>query len=243
MALSNSPFGLMPLNGILNTPFIQYQIYSGFPADDGSLDQDIFTGDPVQWANNGTYGDGVNTSGTIVPARVNATYSNARNNIPILGVFLGCEYFDPTGMLVRSRAWRASTPIKANTKVTANIARDPNIAYAIQVSCMDGGAVLANAVFDQIQIPQNFAFGLGGGGGLNNPTTGDFATGRSAYYLNAVGLGGTDYTVATLPLKVLGYQTGQNIYLSDGSVSPFVQLIVKLNNHIEHAGQLGYAAF
>ncbi len=246
MALSNAPFGLMPQDGILNSPYIQYTIYPGTAAIDGSLNQNIFTGDPVQWA---TAADGANTSGTIAPAKFSNTGNNANNAIPTLGVFLGCEYFDLTGMYVRSTVWKAGTPVKPGTSIIANVARDPNIKYLIQVSCMANGgsaaADIANATFIQKQFPQNFAFGLGADGGntLGNPATGDLATGQSAYFLNAVFSANPGYVAATLPLKVLGYDTGQNIRLANGTISPFVKLLVKLNNHIEHAGQLGYAAY
>ena len=240
MALSNAPFGLMPQDGVTNTPYIQYPIYAGEEGVDGSLNANIFTGDPVRYA---VAGDGANTSGTIAPITPNATYANAANNVPVIGVFLGCEYFAPDGMYVRSRMWRAGTAVKPGTVVWANIARDPNIQYKIQVSCMDAGADLAEAIFDQIQMSQNFAFGLGAGNELNNPATGNLATGKSAIYLNAVGTGATDYTIATLPLKTLVFATDQNIYLEDGSISPFVHLLVKINNHIEHAGVAGFTAY
>jgi hypothetical protein len=239
MALSNSPFGFLPQDGILNTPYIQYDIANNADGAGGTLNQNLFTGDPIQWA---VVGDGAGTSGTIVPAKFNTAGNHANNAVPTLGIFLGCEYFDPTGMFVRSRYWRAGTPIKAGTKIKANIARDPDIKYITQVSCMIVNT-LANTVFNQTQMPQNFAFGLGGGGTLNNPATGSFATGKSAYFLNAVFSSNVDYTLATLPIKTLEYASGQNIYLANGTISPFVKLIVKLNNHIEHVGQIGYAAY
>jgi hypothetical protein len=114
----------------------------------------------------------------------------------------------------------------------------------------------------------NFALNVGGGGGFgtitananaigytDNPATGSTLTGQSAYYLDVTTpTGGAlthDYnkTLATLPLKAIGYTRNPNNVARLNPVefagtytlanTPFLNVMVMINNHVYKAGTVG----
>jgi hypothetical protein len=114
----------------------------------------------------------------------------------------------------------------------------------------------------------NFALNVGGGGGFgtitnggtnlgyrDNPATGSTITGQSAYYLDVTTPTGADLThdydktLATLPLKVIGYSLNPNNTARNNPEdalgaatlrnTPFLNVQVMINNHVFKAGTFG----
>ena len=112
----------------------------------------------------------------------NATVAN--EIAPVLGVFMGCEYFSTntaTNNLIKSAYWPAATQVMPGTYIKAFVIDDPDMVWNIQVSTATnvaddarfGGTTNQAAIL--AYMGQNFAFGLGGGGANlspNNPTAG-----------------------------------------------------------------------
>ncbi len=205
----NAPFGLKPLysihggtwSGGTNT----YYIYA---SANGSATQakSIFTGDPVQWAHTapGGYPD-INTIIPYDPALISAQPSTF-SNIPIVGVFQGCEYFLPNGTLVKSPYWEGGTKVLPGSVIKAFVMDDPDMVCEIQVStsvAANAGTFVGKPTFPNTNTNAELAGGFGSnfaicvGGGLdfdtvanpnggtyaNNPASGNRANGQSAYYL------------------------------------------------------------
>ena len=230
----NAPFGLRPISSINGGSWTEktneYFIHA---SADGTTTyaSNIFTGDPVVF--NPAVAD-VGTISVYLPNFADATPSTF-SDLPILGVFQGCEYTDATGKLVQSPYWPASTRVQAGTKIKAFVLDDPNTVFDIQISTSKDAA--ANAFVSRPYLPvtndtaanvgsfgSNFALNIGGGTNFNtiqingedanyanNPASGDTRTGQSAFYLDAstsTALNNDhDYvkTSATLPLKAIGY--------------------------------------
>jgi hypothetical protein len=259
----NGPFGLRPLSSINGGSWTEKTTeYSIFAPEDGvaTYGASIFTGDPVVW------NPALAQAGTVavyLPARAVATPSTY-SALPILGVFQGCEYITPAGILIKSPYWPASTPVLAGSVIKCLVIDDPNVVYDIQISTP--GDVLANARFPTInataatypaQFGRNLALDIGIDADPNphqnvfNPTTGNTRTGQSAFY--AVASSGTatnpltnDYlkTTATLPLKVLGYtQDPQNVAGPGLTIAttPFLNVRVTINNHAFGHNTVGVA--
>jgi len=245
---TNAPFGLRPLQSIHGGSWTEKtnQYYISASADGAATyGTSLFTGDPVIWnpvaANQG--------GGTIARYGFNGNGSNAGNAMSVLGVFMGCEYILPTGVLIKSPYWPAATAVYADTKIKAWVLDDPDVVYDIQVSTWTN--VLNDARFTYAHIGQNFGFGLGGGGANlvpPNPTNGNTLTGQSGVYLAKVFSANDTHIVATLPLKVIGYTQDPNnlnnpiSYTADATTQPFLNVMVQLNNHTYRAGSLGVVA-
>ena len=248
----NAPFGIRPFSSISGGAWTEKtnEYYIWAPADGiATYATSIFTGDPV------IYNPAAATSLVEGPTIARYPFDNATvaNEItPVLGVFMGCEYLSNitgTGVLVRSSYWPASTQVVPGSKIKAFICDDPDVVFEIQVSTATN--VLNDARFTHIApapatlayFTQNYAFGLGGGGGnILNPTSGSTITGQSAVYLNLVGTTATNRVAATLPLKVIGFSPNpkNEIFAADGTtVNPFLNVLVTINNHISRVGNLG----
>lgn len=247
----NAPFGLRPVSSISGGAWTEktneYYIYA---SADGltTYATSIFTGDPV------IYNPAAAT--TLVGAPTIARYpidnaTVANEATPVLGVFMGCEYLSNvtgTGTLIKSAYWPASTAVVPGSRIKAYIIDDPDVVFDIQVSTATNvldDARFSTAAATDAFFTQNFAFGLGGGGGNlvpNNPTTGNTRTGQSAIYLNLVGTTATNRVAATLPLKTIGFTPNPKniIFADDGvTVNPFLNVLVTINNHISRVGNLG----
>lgn len=248
----NGPFGLRPVSSISGGAWTekttQYNIWVNPTAGAASYTSSIYSGDPVVW--NPTAASTISGVPTIAPYTIdNATVAN--EIAPVLGVFVSCEYTLPNGTLVQSPYWPASTVVMSGSTIKAFVIDDPDVVFDIQVSTATnvandarfGGTTSTAATL--AYFGQNFAFGLGGGGGNlspQNPTSGNTLTGQSAYYLNMVGTAATNRLLATLPLKALGYTQNPNnvVYASDGTTAnQFLNVRVVINNHVYRVGQLG----
>lgn len=111
----SAPYGLKPINLIGGQPYAgstrQMKIASGFATD-------IFNGDIVKRANDGTIQKETGTTTTTTTG--------------IIGVFVGCRFTDPnTGQLTFKNYWPAST-VAADAR--AYVVDDPDALFKI-VSC------------------------------------------------------------------------------------------------------------
>lgn len=249
----NAPFGLRPISSISGGAWTEktneYYIYTN-AAGTTTYGTSIFTGDPVTW--NPTLAN-AGTISVYLPARTVAT-PGTYSALPILGVFMGCEYFDTNNILHKSPFWPAGTLVYPGSIIKAFVIDDPDVVYDIQLSTP--GDVLANANFPTINATgvgypayfgRNLALDIGNDTDPNphlnvlNPASGSIITGQSAFY--AVASSGTttnpltnDYlkTTATLPLKVLGYTKNPNNVAAPGltiATTPFLNVMVTINNH------------
>lgn len=248
----NAPFGLRPYSSISGGPWTEklneYYIFA--PANGiATYNTSIFTGDPVQWVQAaGGRAAGYNT----IERYTMDTATVVNEVLPVLGVFMGCKYTTPTGALVQSSYWPASTVVKAGSTITALVIDDPDVVFDIQVSTATNLANDARfgGTTDQAAtlafFGQNFGFGLAAGGGnILNPTSGSTSTGQSAVYLNIVGTAATDRIAETLPLKALGYTPNPKNVIWDATTSTtankFLNVRVVINNHVYRAGTAGAA--
>lgn len=250
----NAPFGLSPISSVSGGSWTEktteYYIYA---SADGATTYgtSIFTGDPVIW--NPAAATTISAIPTIARYPIdNATVANEIT--PVLGVFMGCEYFSTVNgvnNLIKSPFWPANTQVLAGTYIKAFVIDDPDVVWEIQVSTATNVANDArfggttNTAATLAYMGQNFAFGLGGGGANlspQNPTSGSTRTGLSGIYLNMVGTAATNRVLATLPLKALGYSLDPNnqVYEADGTTArQFLNVRVAINNHVYRVGQLG----
>jgi hypothetical protein len=133
----------------------------------------------------------------------------ATGDVPILGIFLGCEYTDSSGTLQRSPFW-PSVPVKAFTTIKVFTIEDPYVIYTAQTTAAVGGAELGD--FDQ-----NYPF--------FRPTVapiGDTSSGQSLCTVNLDGVSG-----AASVFKVIGVTPiiGNNVG------EQYNQALVLINNH------------
>lgn len=245
----NSPFGLRPLSSINGGSWTEKTntYYISASADGATTyGTSIFTSDPVIW-NPVLAAQG---GGTIARYGFATNYNNGTNTVSVVGVFMGCEYMLPTGVLVKSPYWPASTAVMPGSKIKALVIDDPSVVFDIQVSTWNNA--LNEARFPYGLIGGNFGLGLGGGGGNlvpNNPVDGSTRTGQSAAYLaTAFSANDPAHTVITLPLKVIGYTNDPNnlsqpiSYAADATTAAFLNVMVTINNHAYRGGSLGVVA-
>jgi hypothetical protein len=241
----NAPFGLRPLSSISGGAWTEKtnKYYISTDANgQNSYGTNIFIGDPVIWNPAGASQGG----GTIARYTFDNDQDVATNKVGVLGVFMGCSYTLPSGVYVTDAYWPGAINVMAGSKITALVLDDPDTVFSIQVSTWTN--VLNDARFTYDRVGQNFGFGLAGGGGNldpNNPTDGDLKTKQSAVYLAKVFVANNDNAVATLPLKVIGYDDNSlNLnnpisYTANNTTQPFLNVKVQINNHVYRPGTLG----
>ncbi len=188
----NAPFGLRPLSSISGGSWTEkvneYYIYAS-PDGATTYNTSIFTGDPVIFntsAANLETGN-PNLGGTI--ARYAPTFTNATpstfSTVPLLGVFVGCEYFSTntaTNNLIKSAYWPANTAVVPGTLIKAFVIDDPNVVYDIQVSSSidaNATAFIGSPTFPNVSTDtanttvkaggfgSNFALNIAGGTNFN----------------------------------------------------------------------------
>ena len=109
-----------------------------FPITSG-YGHNIFAGDPVSLAGTAT------GEGTIELSTLDGSRTGTIAAMPILGIFLGCEYTDSTGKPVKSPYWPASTAQLANTVAWAIVAEgDSN-----EFECYANGAIALSDIGTQ----------------------------------------------------------------------------------------------
>ena len=139
-----------------------------------------------------SYGDPVvlNTNGTITLPTATAD--------PLLGVFAGCEYIDPTGKPTVSKRWPAAQAVLAGTTPVAYVYDDPANIYEVQATANATGYVQAS-IGDQTNV--------------HPVTAGNTVTGQSnaGLALALVGAGGQGQ-VRVMALADGPYDAGSNAF-------------------------------
>ena len=139
----------------------------------------------------------------------------ASGTVPIVGVFNGCSYTDPTsGETVFSNSYPGSI---AASDIVANIIDDPMVQFSIQ----------SDEAFPVTDLFGNFDI-------VDSSPVGDTKTGTSNMQLDT----STGATTATLPLKAI--DISQDPENSDVA-SAGTNVIVVIQNHIMGAKSAGLA--
>ena len=139
----------------------------------------------------------------------------ASGTVPILGVFNGCSYTDPTsGETVFSNSYPGSI---SASDIVANVIDDPMVQFTIQ----------SDEAFPVTDLFGNFDI-------VDSSPVGDTKTGTSNMQLDT----STGATTATLPLKAI--DISQDPENSDTS-SVGTNVIVVIQNHVMGAKSAGLA--
>ena len=139
----------------------------------------------------------------------------ASGTVPILGVFNGCSYTDPTsGETVFSNSYPGSI---AASDIVANVIDDPMVQFSIQ----------SDEAFPVTDLFGNFDI-------VDSSPVGDTKTGTSNMQLDT----STGATTATLPLKAI--DISQDPENSDVA-SAGTNVIVVIQNHVMGAKSAGLA--
>ena len=195
MANQDAAFGMRPVKRIGGTPYTGGQSRYRIAANYGTA---IFQGDLVTQLTGGTIGRHA-ASGTV----------------PIVGVFNGCSYTDPTsGDTVFSNSYPGSI---AASDIIANIIDDPMVEFTIQ----------SDEAFPVTDLFGNFDV-------VESSPVGDTKTGTSNMQLDT----STGATTTTLPLKAI--DISQDPENSDTS-SAGTNVVVVIQNHVMGVKSAGLA--
>lgn len=222
---TNAPFGLRPFQSISGGSWTEktnlYQLPTTTAAGvTTGYTHSIFQGDLVVF--NTSLADsaiGLYNSIGLYPALVGGDTGLAKmyadgtpstipalTSVPVVGVFISCEYFDVNNRLIQSTFWPSGNQIYPNSIIKAYILDDPDTVFDVQVStpinATNANVFAASPVFPDLNTNvlsgaagSCFAVGIGGGqnfntvpspyGGTyaNNPLTGSIQTGQSGMYL------------------------------------------------------------
>ena len=195
MANKDAAFGLRPARMMGGAPFSggqsRYRIASGYSGK-------IFQGDLVKQV----------TGGGVERAAASST-------VPVVGVFNGCQYTDPTtGETVFKNYYPGSI---AASDIIAFVVDDPNVVFEVQ----------ADAAFPVADLFGNFDI-------VDNATTGDVKSGRSNMELDVT----TGATTTTLPLKAIDISQDPD---NDDVASANTNVMVVIQNHIAGVKSAGLA--
>jgi hypothetical protein len=141
----------------------------------------------------------------------------AGGTVPLLGVFLGCNYIDLSGKPKWSPYWPGTSVVKANTPATAIIVANPDAVFSINCDAAAADTLVHNNA--------NFS----------TATSGSTTSGLSSAQLAV----STAATTNTLNMRILGFQDTPND--SDPTVAGRIA-IVMLNNHFYRYGANGTGA-
>ena len=203
MANIDAAFGLRPykmLGAGANTNGVStYNIQTSATAGTSSV---IYEGSPVIPLANGMI--------DIVGAATGGT-------VPLLGVFIGCNYIALDGTPTFTNKWPGTSSVKSGTAATALVASHPDQLFLINCNAAAADAIIhANA---------NFA----------TATSGDATTGKSSGELAV----STANTTNTLNLRIIGFEDTPDS--SDATVAGRLA-IVQINNHFYRYGANGTGA-
>ena len=195
MANKDAAFGLRPARMMGGAPFSggqsRYRIASGYSGT-------IFQGDLVKQV----------TGGGVERAAASST-------VPVVGVFNGCQYTDPTtGETVFKNYYPGSI---AASDIIAFVVDDPNVVFEVQ----------ADAAFPVADLFGNFDI-------VDNATTGDVKSGRSNMELDVT----TGATTTTLPLKAIDISQDPD---NDDVATANTNVMVVIQNHIMGVKSAGLA--
>lgn len=192
MANTNKAFGLRPLKKLGST--VMNDGDTGYRIAANTTDA-IFEGDIVTLS-----------GGYVVKASPGAAN--------ILGVFLGCQYNDPT---TKKPTWKNYYPGSINVDgITATVVDDPNGLFLVQASGVAGNDC------------------IGQNADLVQTAAGNTTTGVSGLELST----GTIGTASALNVKIVGVSTVPG----EGDLTAaYAKLIVKINEHLYSAPTGGVA--
>jgi len=195
MANKDAAFGLRPSRMMGGAPYSggqsRYRIGT-------SLAGAIFQGDLVKQV----------TGGGIERAAASST-------VPVVGVFNGCQYTDPTtGEQVFKNYYPGGV---AASDIIAFVIDDPSVVFEVQ----------ADAAFPVADLFGNFDI-------VDNATTGDVKSGRSNLELDVT----TGATTTTLPLKAIDISQDPD---NDDVASANTNVLVVIQNHIMGVKSAGLA--
>jgi len=191
MANVTERFGLRPSRQLNGSPFINAQNRYRVAADNST---NVFQGDVVKPLASGTIGRAI-----------------ANTSTPVVGVFNGCFYTDPT---TQKPTFKNFLPSSINASdLVAFVIDAPDTVFEVN----------ANGVFGVADIFKNFS--------INN-VTGNTATGISLVQLD-VANSGTDSTFLVQAIDISG-----DVFNSDVTVSN-ANILVRINNHAYKAGTAG----
>jgi len=195
MANKDAAFGLRPSRMMGGAPYSggqsRYRIASGYSGK-------VFQGDLVKQV----------TGGGVERAA-------AGSAVPVVGVFNGCQYTDPTtGEQVFKNYYPGSV---AAADIIAFLVDDPNVVFEVQ----------ADDTFPVADLFGNFDI-------VDQATTGDTSSGRSNVELDVT----TGATTTTLPLKAIDISQDPD---NDDVASANTNVLVVIQNHIAGVKSAGLA--
>lgn len=195
MANINAAFGLRPYNmlgaGANTNGNSTYLIQTTSQAGTSSV---IYQGSPVIPTNTGL---------------VNIVGNANGGTVPLLGVFLGCNYIDLNGKPIWSPKWPGTAAVMANTVATCEIAAHPDQLFLIN----------CDAAITQDAIHEN--------ANLAYATSGDSVSGLSTAQL-AVSTVDEGSGSDVLNLRIVGFSDQPS---SSDQTAAGILAIVMLNNH------------
>lgn len=204
MATTSRPRGLQPVKMIGGRNASHGQTLYKIPSNYATA---IFNGDPVVMTASGS------TRGTIARMNATVTATTITSSGTWLGVFLGCEYTDPT---LGYKVWRQYYPGSiVASDIYAHVIDDPDALFEIQAD----GAVAQTAQGCNAAIIQT--------------AVGNTTTGNSGLQLDASSVENT----STLPLRIVDFVTKPESSIGDA----YTDVIVRLNTHF-HRTATGVAS-
>ena len=196
MASTASPYGLRPVNQLGGTPYAgATRTYLIDPAGTAS---NIYNGSPVY----------VNSSGYLAVATATGADATTNGfpvgtaNTGIVGVFVGCSYYNAQGQLIFSQYY----PTGVTGVIQASVVDDPNVVFQIQsAGTVTQAAVGANVFFTTGAV-----------------ATGSTTTGNSTASVVA----GASAVTTTAAFRVVGFPNVQGFSVVGDA---FTDVYVKIN--------------
>ena len=196
MASTASPYGLRPVNQLGGTPYAgATRTYLIDPAGTAST---IYNGSPVY----------VNASGYLAVATATGADATTNGfpvgtaNTGIVGVFVGCSYYNAQGQLIFSQYY----PTGVTGVIQASVVDDPNVVFQVQsAGTVTQAAVGANVFFTTGAV-----------------ATGSTTTGNSTASVVA----GASAVTTTAAFRVVGFPNVQGFSVVGDA---FTDVYVKIN--------------
>jgi hypothetical protein len=196
MAAVASPYGLKPVNQLGGTPYAgATRTYLIDPAGTAS---NIYNGSPVY----------VNASGYLAVATATGAdattngFPTGTANTGIVGVFVGCSYYNAQGQLIFSQYY----PTGTTGVIQASVVDDPNVVFQVQ----SAGSVT------QAAVGANLFFSTGA------VATGSTSTGNSTASVVA----GSSAVTTTAAFRVVGFPNVQGFSVVGDA---YTDVYVKIN--------------
>ncbi len=139
MSTTNAPFGfrLARQPSVHGTPR-PFPLLSGYAVT-------LQHGDPVNLL--GTIGTSSN-GGTVGLATTDQTRTGTSPGVPVLGIFVGCEYIDSEGRPVKDRQWTASTATFGSANAIAWVIEGDQNEFVVQAD----GAIASIKIGSQVDL-------------------------------------------------------------------------------------------